>query len=163
MAPPRLYPPGTTRAQQRRIKEIRSRGLSASYEKRLIRGVLQGKTRQEARGHHAGEARERRERERAENNGISHSEERSIRKWYERFNPNDRKTEPDVEDVIQFARDEGIEKFREYQKVWNAARRTYLRELKNGTYESRGLPYLEMLTDMAGIRSHGDIQWLYYH
>lgn len=151
-------------AQFKKIRAIKAKHYSASYEKRLIRGVLSGKSRQQARGHHVGEARERRQREREENEGLSVSEIRSIRHWYDtRYNPNSRDGVPDVEAVIDFAREEGLPQFREYQKTWNEARRVYIKELARGTYASRGMGYLETLTDMAGVRSHGGVEWLYYH
>lgn len=151
-------------AQFKKIRAIKAKHYSASYEKRLIRGVLSGKSRQQARGHHVGEHRERAAREREENEGLTVAEIKSVRHWYEvRFNPNGREGVPDVEDVIDFARSEGISHFREYQKTWNEARRVYIKELANGTYASRGMGHLEALTDMAGVRSHGGVEWLYYH
>ena len=143
--------------------QSKPRDFKAEYARRIARALEKGKTRQQARGHKAHEHIERREREKSQNEGLTNDQVRSIRKWYSRFNPNQRKPEPDIEDVIDFAREQGYPQFGEYRKVWDAARRTYLREQSKGTYSSRGLSYLEMLTDMAGVRSHGDIEWLYYH
>lgn len=156
-------PPKLTKKQRAAVAEIRAKKYSASYEKRLIRGVQSGKTRQQSRGHVVKEHVVRKERERERNEGLSSSEIKSIRNWYSKFNPDNRKPIPDVEDVIDFARQEGYQNFKTYRQTWNAARSVYLRELKAGTYESRGLGYLEMLTDMANVRSHGSIEWLYYH
>jgi hypothetical protein len=151
-------------AQYRKIRAIKSRGLSASYAARLIRGIKAGKTQQEARGHHRGEARERREREREELGGLSRAEEQSVRNWYnKRFNPHGSDKSPDEETVVEYAQQQGIERFRSYQHTWNEARRTYAAELKRGIYASRGLGYLEMLTEMARVRPEGDTTWLYYH
>lgn len=151
-------------SQYKKIRDIRSRGLSPSYEARLIRGVKQGKSRQQARGHKPGEARQRAEYQREQNEGLSNSEDASIRNWYnKRFNPVGFKEIPSEEDVIEFAREKGIADFRQYQKTWNAARSTYVHELKSGAYASRGKGYLDMLTEMARVRPRGDIEWLYYH
>lgn len=129
-----------------------------------MRGVLQGKSRQQSRGHRPGEARQRAEYQREQNEGLSNAEDASVRNWYEkRFNPFGFKEIPTDEDVIEFARASGIESFRAYQKTWNAARLTYVRELKAGTYASRGLGYLDELVEQARVRPEGDREWLYYH
>lgn len=151
-------------SQYRKIREIKARGFSESYAARLIRGVKKGKTRQEARGHRPGEARQRAEYQRQENEGLSNAEDASVRNWYEkRFNPLGFKEIPTDEDVIEFARARGIAAFREYQRMWNAARATYVKELKAGTWTSRGIGYLEYLTEQARVRPEGDREWLYYH
>lgn len=125
---------------------------------------MQGKSRQQSRGHRPGEARERAEYQREQNEGLSTSEDKSVRHWYEtRFNPHGLKEIPTDEDVIEFARDSGIVLFRAYQKTWNAARSTYVRELKAGKWASRGLGYLDYLTEQARVRPQGDREWLYYH
>jgi len=157
-------PKKPTKKQAAQIRSIRDKGYSPSYEKRLIRGVLQGKSRQAARGHKAKEHISRAEYQREQNEGLSNSEDRSIRNWYEkRFNPNGFKDIPTDVDVLDFARQSGIAAFRRYQKTWNAARSTYLQELKKGTYASRGIGYLDYLTEQARVRPQGDREWLYYH
>lgn len=133
----------------------RVRDYKAEYAKRIARATTKGKTRQQARGHRAGEARERKEREREEF-GLSSSEIRAIQAWCGRYNNESR----DVDEVIERAASSGYQWFQNYRDVWNAARRTYLREQKAGTYASRGLGYLEMLTANAEAE---DISWLYYH
>ena len=153
-----------TRKQAKEIRAVKAKGFSKSYEQRLVRGIVQGKSRQEARGHRPGEARQRAEFQREQNEGLSNAEDASIRNWYEkRFNPYGFKEIPTDEDVLEFARSKGIEYFRSYQKTWNAARSTYLRELKEGSWASRGLQYLDTLVDMARVRPEGDREWLYYH
>jgi hypothetical protein len=133
----------------------RTRDYAADYAKRVARAMAKGKTRQEARGHRAGEAAERREREREEF-GLSGSEVRSIRAWANRFKNEGR----DPEDVISEAREKGYEWFQNFREIWNAARRAYLREQKSGSYASKGMGYLEMLAANADV---DDIAWLYYH
>ena len=153
-----------TRTQAKKIREVKARGFSAAYEKRLIRGILKGRSRQEARGHQPGEARQRAQYQREQNEGLSNAEDASIRNWYnKRFNPYGFKDIPTEDDVIDFARDQGIADFRSYQKTWNAARAVYVKEQKAGTYASRGLGYLDYLVDQARVRPAGDREWLYYH
>ena len=154
-----------TRSQAKKIRLVKAKNYSPAYEKRLIRGILKGKSAvQEARGHKPGEARQRAEYQRKENEGLSNAEDASVRNWYnKRFNPIGFKEIPTEEDVIDFARAQGIAAFRAYQATWNAARSTYLKELKTGMYASRGIGYLNMLTEQARVRPEGDEQWLYYH
>lgn len=139
------------------------RDFKAEYARRIANATSKGKTRQQARGHVAQEHVFRKQREIEENEGLTRDNVKRIRSWYSTFNPGHKEI-PDVENVIDFAREEGYDKFKTYRKVWDQARRTYLREQSKGTYASRGLGYLEMLTDMAGVRGQeDDIKWLYYH
>jgi len=156
--------PKLTKRQAAEIKRIKAAGYSASYEQRLIRGVKQGKTRQEARGHKAQEYVIRKEREKQRNEGLTNSQIKSIATWYQtKFNPRQLKEEPTLENVYEFARQEGFEKFKTYRSAWNAARKKYEQELSDGTWSSRGLGYLDLLYEMADLSPHGDITWLYYH
>lgn len=140
------------------------RDFKAEYARRIANATAKGKTRQTARGHVVKEHIRRKEREIERNEGVSNQQVKTIRGWYKTFNPVGRKEIPDVENVIDFAREQGYDQFKTYRKTWDAARRTYLREQSKGTYISRGLGYLEMLTDMAGVRGQDDdIKWLYYH
>lgn len=140
-------------------KERPARVLSPAYAKRLASGLARGKTRQEARGHRPGEARERKERERKEI-GVAGSDRAAIASFLKRFNPIGFKDIPTEEDLTDWVRENGFEAFKVYRATWDAARRTYLKELKNKSYASRGYGYLEMLTEAAGVES---VQWLYYH
>lgn len=133
----------------------RGRDYKAEYARRIASAKARGKTRQEARGHRPGEARQRREREREEF-GLSSSEIRSITAWCDRYKNEGR----DTDEVVSEAASNGYDWFKNYRDVWNAARRTYLREQAAGTYASRGLGYLEMLASMSEV---SDIAWLYYH
>lgn len=151
-------------SQYKKIREIKSRGLTPAYSARLIRGVKQGKSQQQARGHQVGEARIRREREREQNEGLSNAEDRSVRNWYQKhFNPTERNDKPTEEDIIEFAQGRGIEAFRQYQKTWNDAKRQYNQELRKGTWVAGRTNVLEILTEQARVRPEGDISWLYYH
>ena len=147
----------------RKTRQTKPRDYKAEYARRIANALKKGKTRQADRGHKPKEHIERREREKRENEGLTLDNIRSIRRWYERFNPRGVKESPSVDEVIEFAQQNGYNHFAEYRKTWDAARRVYLREQSTGKYSSRGEGYLQMFADMAGIMSHGDIEWLYYH
>lgn len=132
------------------------RDYKAEYRKRIERGLAKGKTRQQSRGHVVKEHIERAKRER-ETFGLTAAQISRIRSWCDRYN-NDEKRDP--ESVIDEARERGYEWFQNYRDTWNAARRQYLREMKAGTYASRGMSYLEMLTELAKAP---EVSWLYYH
>ena len=61
----------------------RKRDYRAEYAKRIARATAEGKTRQQARGHKAGEHIERARKERAKE-GLSAAERESIRRWWEK-------------------------------------------------------------------------------
>lgn len=145
------------------IKSIKAKNYSPAYEARLIRAVRSGKTsRQKARGHKKKEHVIRKERERA-SAGITSTELAGIRSFISRFNANGHKDIPDEETLVDFVRNRGYKDFIEYRKTWDSARRKYVSELSAGTWESRGMQYLNHLTGMAGITPQGDNMWLYYH
>lgn len=152
--------PRLSKKQREQIAAIRRKGYSAAYEKRLIRGVEQGKSRQQSRGHVAHEHVIRKEREREANEGITRNEVRSIQNFLSRFDPKKIKGVPNEETLVDFVRENGYDKFVEYRKVWDATRRNYLRELKNGTYASRGIEFLDMLVVQAPV---SDRIWYFYH
>lgn len=140
----------------------RGKPLSEKYKKRLERSLLQGKTRQEARGHKAGEARIRRERkrEREENAGLTNDQVRQIFDFGERRSFEVKESELDGWDYVAAAQASGWNWFVRYRKIYQAARKVYLLENANGVYASRGLGYL---TDLAERAKAPDISWLYYH
>ena len=83
----------------------RGKPLSEKYRKRLEAGLLKGKTRQEARGKRAGEARIRREREREreENAGLTNEQVREIFAFGERRSFEVKESELDGWDYVQAA------------------------------------------------------------
>jgi hypothetical protein len=133
----------------------RVRDYKAEYDRRIARAIAQGKTRQAARGHKPQEHILRRERE-IEEFRLTSAQIKSIRQWGRRYN----NIERDIDDVIDFARTNGYKAFTQYRETWNAARRLYKKQMKNGTYMSKGIPYLQMLTEQAGVE---EMPWLYYH
>ena len=137
----------------------RQRDFKAEYQRRIAKALAAGKTRQAARGHKVKEHIIRREREVAEA-GVSASQLRSIRSFLARFNPIGFKDIPDEETLVEFVQQNGYAAFQQYRKIWDAARRQYVREKTDGSYESRGLQYLHHLTGMA---LSPDEKWLYYH
>jgi hypothetical protein len=155
------------------IREIKSRNYSPAYEKRLIRAARSGKSRQAARGHKKHEHIERKQKEN-ERYGITLDQRRSIVKYYEHFDPELHPWKysssgsiaeaislaPKVENFVDFATANGYDRFKEYRKIWDAARRGYKRESANKSYSSRGQEYLSHLAGLAKVE---DVTWLYYH
>jgi hypothetical protein len=135
------------------------RPLSPAYRRRIERALARGKTRQQARGHHAGEHAERVEREREEL-GVSREEIVRIRRWASRRANAIHDSAFDPDDVIEEARTQGYDWFRSYRDTWNEARQTYLREERRGEYASRGTGHLEYLASIPPIE---DLSWMYYH
>jgi len=133
----------------------KSRDFKAEYARRIARNLEKGKTRQQARGHKPREHIERRERE-VEELGIARDQDRRIRDWCRRYKNETR----DEDEVVEMAISKGYNWFKTYRDTWNAARREYLRALKDGSYASKGLTYLEMLASMSEVE---EISWLYYH
>jgi hypothetical protein len=116
--------------------------LSPKYRARIERGLARGKSRQAARGHVAKEHVVRKERER-ERLGIARSENDSIRRWYRRtFNPRGDAGKPSEETVVEVASKRGYPWFQRYRAKWEVIRRNYRREVRAGTYSSRGEGYL---------------------
>lgn len=140
----------------------RGKPLSEKYRKRLERGLLQGKTVQEARGKRAGEAqiRRQREREREENAGLTNAQVQEIFQFGERRSFEIKESELDGFDYVEAAQRSGWRWFVNYRRIWEAARSTYLKEMATGKWASRGEGYLTYLTDEAKAV---DVSWLYYH
>ena len=149
-------------AKKRKVKtpaKPRVRDFKAEYQRRIAKALAAGKTRQAARGHKPKEHIERKEREVAEA-GVSSSQLRSIREFLKRFNPLGFKDIPDEETLVEFVQENDYAAFQQYRKVWDAARRQYVKEKLDGSYESRGIQYLNHLTGMAQAPKN---VWLYYH
>lgn len=121
--------------------------------------MARGKTRQEARGHRAGEARQRAERVRAEF-GLSENEVRSIRTFVNRRGRLIHDATADPEEVIEYFRTRGYDAFKVYRDQFNLTLATYIRQQRAGTYVEGGIGYLELVTAQAGVE---DLAWMYYH
>jgi|SRR6185503_5956913 len=136
-----------------------ARDYKAEYARRIANALKKGKTRQQARGHRAQEHITRREREIAEE-GITKAQTRIVFNWasHRLFTVKDH--DIDAMDVVAWAQEAGYDAFKQYRHTWDAARRQYLREVRNKSYASRGMGYLQMLADNAGV---DDLSWLYYH
>ena len=143
------------------IREIKAKGYSPSYEKRLIRAARKGKTRQQARGHKRKEHIARKISEKLRLGGLTADNIKRITSWHsEKFNPNGYREVPDLEQLIEWARANGYEAFKLYRKTWDDTRRVYLNEQSDGTYESRGMGYIYERTGIAKAETY---EWLYYH
>lgn len=148
---------------RRLAREIKAKGYSPSYEKRLLRAVESGKatTLQQARGHKPGEARVRAEREIAEQ-GLTSAQIRSIKTFHQRWLTNRGKEDFVSEDaMIEYAQENGYDAFGRYRKAWTALRREYLRDQDDGTYLPR--PGLLDLIDATNTLSVPTTQFLFYH
>lgn len=133
--------------------------LSASYRKRLERGILKGKTVQQARGHVEREHIVRKERE-IEKFGLTKPQLRAVKDWATRRQGIIKDHDFEVDEVVAITITNGFDWFLNYRKIWNAARHTYIVENRRGTYASRGMSYLQSLTDDANAP---ELSWLYYH
>lgn len=143
------------------IREIKAKHYSPAYEARLIRGARKGKTRQQARGKKAKEHVIRKEREKERLGGLTGEQIKIISRWHsEQFNPHGYREVPDLDELIEWSREKGYPDFKVYRATWDAARRVYLREQADGTYESRGMGYLYELTRLGKAETY---EWLYYH
>lgn len=152
-------------------RSTKPRNFKAEYARRVANAPKGSPQRQLARGHKPGEARVRRERERKELGGLTGDQIRSIRRWYYdfshyviggKFKTEDMRVLPSEERIIEWAQENGYDKFGGYRKIWRAARTTYIREVRNGKWESRGAGYLSLLAEMIPA-SVDSIEWLYYH
>lgn len=149
------------------IKAVKAKGYSKSYENRIINAIRKARkagkkpTRQAARGHKPQEHIVRKERERETLGGLTAREIDVITRWHSStFNPKDYREVPTEEELIEWAQEVGYARFVQYRKVWDAARRTYVGEIKGGTWESRGMGYLYQLQGSARVDDH---RWMYYH
>lgn len=143
--------------QERETK--RGKPLSATYRKRIEKALLQGKTLQQARGHKPQEHIERKQKEIARL-GLTAKQLRDVTEWSEKRQGIIKDHDFSTQEVIDITIANGFAWFLNYRKIWNAARNTYMSELRKGTYASRGLGYLTELTDRSNAP---DVSWLYYH
>lgn len=160
----RKYPRSVhTRSQKikftRTLKQELAKGRKESYARRIATGVAKGKAKQQARGHRVGEHVERKARE-IERHGITSAQLEAVRKFLARFNPHGFKGVPTEEDLVEHIQSGGYSEFVQYRKVWDEIRREYLNDLKNGTWENKGQPYLIIAQDNARVP---EPQWMYYH
>lgn len=143
------------------IKQIKAKNYSPAYEKRLIRGARKGLSRQRARGKKSKEHVIRKEREKIRLGGLTGEQIKIIIRWHkEKFNPHGYREVPQEEELVDWSRTNGYDRFKVYRATWDAARRVYKREQADGTYESRGMGYLYQLTGLAKAETY---EWLYYH
>lgn len=133
----------------------RKRDYAAEYAKRLAKGKAAGKSRQQARGHHKGEAKERRQRERAEL-GLAHDEIARVRRWATRRASEIHSSFSDPEEIVEAAQTKGYDWFKTYRDEWNAVRRRYLKGEKP-------IGSITALEGWASSLDVDDISWLYYH
>lgn len=163
MAKRRIHWIGLTKRQEKNARrfyeQLKNSGKTEDYSKRIARGLATGKTKQASRGKPQKEHIVRKEREREEH-GIAKSELKSVQSFLKRFNPRDYKDVPTEEDLVEFIQENGYSQFQQYRTIWDAARKTYVKEQNEGTYESRGMGYLFDLMGRAGVP---DEQWMYYH
>lgn len=158
-----------TRAQKQRFtreyNKAVAQGLSPTYARRIARGFLTGKTRQQARGKKPQEHIIRKEREAAKLGGLTKAQQEIISNWYDRvFNPKGYREIPTKSDLIVWTKKNGYDAFKLYREVWEPVHREYKHEEKEGIYVSRGYPFLEILWGNSGVAATGEpIDWLYYH
>jgi hypothetical protein len=140
----------------------RQRDFAAEYARRIAKGRVAGKTRQQARGHVVREHVRRAERERAKR-GISSQEETSIRRWAlnRQVIQHNRDLDPDA--IIEWVREHDFSEFQAFRDKWWAVHRQYKREVREGTWESRGLAYLDQMFGRWSPPPADDIGWFYYH
>lgn len=137
----------------------RGKPLSQSYKKRIERGLLQGKSLQQSRGHKPQEHVERKLKEIARF-GLTKPQLRSIREFHARRQGQIHDHDFDLDELIDITVTNGFDWFLNYRSIWNAARATYITELRRGSYISRGLGYLTELTESSKAP---EVSWLYYH
>lgn len=149
------------------IREIKAKGYSPSYEKRLIRAARKGKTRQQARGHKRKEHIARKISEKLRLGGLTADNIKRMSLWYsEKFNPNGYREVPSIDELIEWVRENGYDRFKLYRVTWDQERRLFLKaqkagELFQGTYLTEaGLGELLRLQRLARVNNE---KWLYYH
>ena len=142
----------------------RQRDYKAEYARRIARADAKGKTRQQARGHKVREHVIRREREIAKR-GITRDQERIVINWYNKhYNPQGHDEVASLEDLLAWLPQHGYDAFKLFRATWDPIRRQYLQEIKAGTWQTRGWPYLQIAWDNSGVFATGEpISWLYYH
>lgn len=147
---------------RRLTREIKAKGYSPAYEKRLLRAVESGKatTLQQARGHKPGEARIRREREIAEQ-GLSSAQIRSIKTFYQRWNTGGKGETVSLDRMIEYGQQGGYERFGRYRKAWSEMRRDYVRSEADGTHIPR--PGLDDYMDEFYDLEVPEPEFLFYH
>lgn len=153
------------------IREIKSHGYSPSYEKRLIRAVERGGagSLQQARGHKPGEARQRAERERKTQGGLTNREIQAIQNFHKRYDPRGQKPVT-ANAMVEFTQRAGYKVFQQYRAKWEALRKQYVRQLRDGTYSPMGTDYLSAAgddidydQDFEDIDAHIPDEWFFYH
>lgn len=153
------YAKRKARAAIKAVELKRGKPLSATYRKRLERGLLKGKSVQQARGHRPAEHIERKQKQEARG-GLTARQLRTIWDWATNRKNVIEDHDFEVEDVVNITITNGYPWFENYRKIWDETRSTFIKENLSGRYSSRGLGHLQYLADQAKV---DDISWLYYH
>lgn len=143
--------------RERELK--RGKPLNPTYRKRLESGLLKGKTVQQARGHKRQEHIQRKLKS-GQGPGIADKRERFIFQWFAMRDFEIADWTGDPVDQTRIAVSRGWDWFKNYSKTWEALREQYLREMREGSYASKGMGFLDYLLASTGAPEYS---WLYYH
>lgn len=136
----------------------KARDYQAEYARRLASAEARGKTRQQARGHRAGEHIERAEREREEFGGLTGAQVKAIHKWAAgriTRQPSNMALNPD--DMVAYAAQHGFESYSKFRQDWERQRRNYKRRPAGKGENTLDDLFADVDVDELGV------EWLYYH
>jgi hypothetical protein len=149
--------PGQSAKATRAFNKLKKEGKSAAYARRVARAEAVGKTRQEARGHHAGEHIERRQ-----HGGLTKSQRERVTAFYQdQYNPTNRlRDRASLESVLDHVTEKGMKFFNQWKSAWQGLRGDWT---SKGEPQSPGLYSTDEIEDFADEFEVPDISWLYYH